>query len=164
MFVPVDPIPCEGDVAFEEDSPSGPRYSVLTPIAASDDERRLVAVLTSLYPYEQDGYPMHEFQFAISVTDLETDEVFETCERDMARGYLPGEVVHRVMDCVCAAIPALVEHVQPVAIYRVTKATRPPKKALEKHKLVTHRFQECGFQITQTGMERAGREFWVMER
>lgn len=164
MFVPVDPIPCDCTVVFEEDSPAGPRFSVLTPVAASDDERRLVAVLTSLYPYEEDGYPMHEFQFAISVTDFETDEVFETCERDMARGYLPTDVAPRVMDCVLAAIPALVEHVQPVAIYRVTKATRPPDKALVKHKLVTSRFQECGFEITQSGTERAAREFWVMER
>lgn len=164
MFVPVDPIPSECVVIFEDDSPAGARFSVITPIAASDDKRRMVAVLTSLYPFEEQGCPMHEFQFAISVTDLEADEVFETCERDMAKGYIPDEVRSRVMECVCAAIPALVEHVQPTAIYRVTKATRPPQKALDKHELVTRRFQKCGFEITQRGTERAAREFWVMER
>ena len=107
---------------------------------------------------------MHEFQFAISVTDFETDEVFETCERDMAKGYIPEEVRKRVMECVCKAIPSLVESVKPEAIYRGTKATRPPEKALKKHDLVTEGFQECGFEITQQGTDRASRQFWLMER
>lgn len=163
MFVPVE-IVHETEVVFEEDSPAGPRYSVLTPIAVSEDERRRVAVLSSLYPFEKDGFQLHEFQFAIQVTDLETDEVFETCERDMAKGYIPDEVRASVMECVCAAIPALVEAVQPEAIYRVTKATRPPSKALKKHEMVTEGFQQSGFRVTQQGVERASRQFWVMER
>ena len=159
MFVPVQVIPTDYSVEFDDE-----RFSVLTPIAASEDGRRKVAVLTSLYPFEQEGHSFHEFQFAISVTDLETDEVFETCERDMAKGYIPDAVRDCVMDSVCAAISALVEEVQPVAIYRVTKATRPPEKALKKHDLVTQRFQDCGFRVTQRGTDRAAREFWVLER
>ena len=164
VFVPVE-IDLSGcEVVQEPDSPAGDRFSVLTPIAASEDGRRTVSVLTSLYPFEQDGFKMHEFQFAIAVADLESDDVFETCERDMAKGYIPDDVRASVMDCVCAAIPALVECVQPEAIYRVTKATRPPPEAMAKHNLVTERFQECGFDVTQRGTECAMREYWVMER
>ena len=159
MFVSLEKIPTDLCVEFD-----GERHYIATPIAESEDSRRKVEVLTSLYPFQRDGYPFHEFQFAIAVTDLETDEVFETCERDMAKGYIPDDARNDVMGCVCAAIPALVEEVQPVAIYRVTKATRPPEKALKKHDLVTQRFQECGFRVTQRGTDRVAREFWVLER
>jgi hypothetical protein len=162
VFLPVI-APDEFEVVFK-DSELGWRYSVLVPLAISDDERRLVGVLTSLYPFEEQGVQMHEFQFAISVADLETEEAFETYQRDIAKGFIPDEVRPLVIEIVCSTIPTLVEHVQPMSIYRVTNATRPPEKALRKHEMVTKRFQDCGFEITQRGADRAGREFWVMER
>lgn len=163
MFIPVE-YPCECKVVHEPDSPEGERYSVYTPIAVSEDERRSVAVLTSLYPFEENGFLIHDFHFAIAVTDFDNEEVFETYDRDMAKGYIPEGARPRVMECVCRAIPTLVEYVNPQAIYRVTKATRPPEKALKKHDLVTEGFQDCGFEITQRGTDATSREYWVMER
>jgi hypothetical protein len=80
----------------------------------------------------------------------------------MARGYLPAEVVALVMPCVCGAIGALVQAVQPAVIYRVTKATQPPDKALRKHQMVTETLVELGFQVQDSGTDEFGRQFWVM--
>jgi len=85
-----------------------------------------------------------------------------TQDRFMARGYLPEEVVPFVLPCVSGAIGALVDAVQPTVIYRVTKATQPPDKALAKHQMVTDRLVELGFQVQDSGTDEFGRQFWVM--
>lgn len=107
---------------------------------------------------------MHELQFAIAVEDIETGEIFETCERDMAAGYLPVEVREYVMPCICESTKALVEAIQPQAIYRVTKAIRPPEKALHKHQLITDSLIDLGYAVTQEGTDAMARRFWLLER
>ena len=98
----------------------------------------------------------------IVIAGDEGDEVFVTQDRFMARGYLPQEVIPLVIPCVCGAIRALVEAVQPAVIYRVTKATQPPDKALAKHQIVTETLVELGFQVQASGTDEFGRQFWVM--
>ena len=158
MFVPaLDQVPDQ----YEVEGPD-PNYWVLTLLAVSEDEVREVAVRTLLMPFTHDGYAAHELKFEIVIASDEADEVFVTQDRFMARGYLPDEVVPLVMPCVCGAIGALVETVQPTVIYRVTKATQPPDKALLKHQMVTERLEALGFQVEDSGTDEFGRQFWVM--
>ena len=160
MFVPaLDQVP----VDYEVEGPD-PNYWVLTLLAVSDDETRSVAVRTNLIPFTFEGVEAHELKFEIVIAGDEADEVFVTQDRFMARGYLPAEVVPLVMPCVCEAIGALVEEVQPAVIYRVTKATQPPDKALVKHQMVTARLEELGFQVEDSGTDEFGRQFWVMSQ
>lgn len=113
-------------------------------------------------PFTHEGNAAHELKFEMVIAGDEADEVFVTQDRFMARGYLPDDVVPLVMPCVCGAIGALVETVQPAVIYRVTKATQPPDKALRKHQMVTDRLVELGFQVQDSGTDDFGRQFWVM--
>ena len=161
FFAAIDDVPTDFDVEWREDEN---RFSVVTPIAISDDERRRVAIITSLYPFEEKGVLMHELQFSIVSHDLESDEVFETCERDMAKGYIPEDVRPLVIPSVLGAVRALVDDVQPAAIYRVTKGTHLPPKALHKHEMITDTLHDCGYRTHQSGTDRAGREFWVLVR
>jgi hypothetical protein len=142
----------------------GKSHSVATPLACSEDERRIVAVRTALLPFDWDGEPFHELQFAIVVDDLDADEAFEIFNRDTARGYVPEDARSLILDCVCAAVRVLVDEVKPASIYRVTKAIRPPEKALHKHELITQTLHECGYGITERGTDGFNREFWVLDR
>ena len=158
MFVPaLDHVPDHYDVEGPD-----PNYWVLTLLAVSEDELKNVAVRTLLMPFTHDDVAAHELKFEIVIAGDEADEVFVTQDRFMARGYLPAEVVPLVIPCVCGAIGALVEAVQPTVIYRVTKATQPPDKALGKHQIVTERLVELGFQVHDSGTDGFGRLFWVM--
>jgi hypothetical protein len=158
VFVPaLDQVPDEYEVEGPE-----PNYWVLTLVAMSDVEIRSVAVRTMLTPFTYEEIAAHELAFEIAIAGDEADEVFVTQDRFMARGYLPAEVVPLVMPCVCGAIGALVETVQPAVIYRVTKATQPPDKALVKHQMVTGRLVELGFEVQDSGTDEFGRQFWVM--
>ena len=158
MFVPaLDQVPDE----YEVEGPD-PNYWVLTLLAVSEDELRDVAVRTLLTPFTHNDAAAHELQFEIVIAGDEADEVFVTQDRFMARGYLPTEVIPLVMPCVCGAIGALVAAVQPAVIYRVTKATQPPDKALMKHQMVTERLVELGFEVQDSGTDDFGRQFWVM--
>jgi hypothetical protein len=158
VFVPaLDQVPDE----YEVEGPD-PNYWVLTLLAVSEDELRDVAVRTLLIPFIRDDTEVHELKFEIVIAGDEADEVFVTQDRYMARGYLPAEVVPLVMPCVCGAIGALAGAVQPAVIYRVTKATQPPDKALRKHQIVTERLVELGFQVQDSGTDEFGRQFWVM--
>ena len=158
MFVAaLDQVPDE----YEVEGPD-PNYWVLTLLAVSEDEVRDVAVRTLLMPFTHDGYVAYELKFEIVIAGDEADEVFVTQDRYMARGYLPAEVIPMVMPCVCGAIGALVETVQPAVIYRVTKATQPPDKALRKHQMVTERLVELGFRVHDSGTDEFGRQFWAM--
>ena len=157
MFVPaLQQVPDDYDVEV-----SGPNFWVLTLLAVSEDETKEVAVRTLLMPFTYDGVTAHELKFEIVIAGDEADEVFVTQDRFMARGYLPLEVIPVVMPCVCGAIGALIEAVQPTVIY-VTKATRPPDKALMKHQMVTERLVELDFEVQVSGTDEFGRQFWVM--
>jgi hypothetical protein len=160
VFVPaLDQVPEEYEVEGGD-----PDYWVLTLLAVSDDELRDVAVRTMLVPFTYEDIAAYELQFEIVIAGDEADEVFVTQDRFMARGYLPVEVVPLVMPCVCGAIRALVETVQPAVIYRVTKATQPPDKALGKHQMVTDTLVGMGFQVQDSGTDEFGRQFWVMSQ
>ena len=82
FFPAIDHVPTEFKVDWSEEES---RYAVLTPVAVSEDERRRVAIITALYPFEMDGTNFRELKFAIAAHDVETDEVFESCDRDMAK-------------------------------------------------------------------------------
>lgn len=158
MFFPaLEQIPNE----FEVEGPD-PNYWVLTLLAVSEDEVRDVSVRTLLMPFTHEGYAAYELKFEIVIASDEADEAFVTQDRFMARGYLPDQVIPLVMPCVCGAIGSLVEAVQPDVIYRVTKATQPPGKALGKHQMITERLVELGFQVQDSGTDEFGRQFWVM--
>ena len=158
MFVPaLDQVPDE----YEVEGPD-PNYWVLTLLAVSEDDVRSVAVRTLLMPFTHEGHAAHELKFEIVIAGDEADEVFVTQDRDMARGYLPTELIPLVMPCVCGAIGALVDAVHPAVIYRVTKATQPPGKALNKHQMITERLVELDFQVQDSGTDEFGRQFWVM--
>ena len=157
MFVPaLDHVPDHFEIEGDET-----HYWVLTLLAVSDDEVQSVAVRTSLIPFTHEDNAAHELTFEILIAGDEA-EVFVTQNRFMARGYLPDDVVPLVMPCVCGAIGALVKAVQPAVIYRVTKATQPPDKALRKHQMVTERLVELGFRVHDSGTDEFGRQFWVM--
>ena len=160
MFVPaLDRVPDAYEVEGDET-----HHWVLTLLAVSDDEVRSVAVRTSLIPFTHEDVAAHELKFEIVIAGDEADELFVTQNRDMARGYLPDDVVPLVMPCVCGSVGALIETVQPAVIYRVTKATQPPDKALRKHQMVTERLVELGFQVQDSGTDAFGRQFWTMTR
>jgi hypothetical protein len=158
VFVPaLDQVPDRYEVEG-----SDPEYWVLTLLAVSEDELKSVAVRTLLIAFTHDGNAAHELKFEIVIAADEADEVFVTQDRFMARGYLPDQIIPLVMPCVCGAIGALVETVQPAVIYRVTKATQPPDKALVKHQMVTERLVELDFEVQDSGTDEFGRQFWVM--
>ncbi|HEX5258093.1 MAG TPA: hypothetical protein VFW35_04845 [Sphingomicrobium sp.] len=117
MFVPaLDQVPD----AYEVEGPD-PNYWVLTLLAVSEDELREVAVRTLLIPFTHEDTAAHELKFEIVIAGDEADEVFVTQDRFMARGYLPAEVIPLAMPCVCGAVGALVDAVQPAVIYRVQR-------------------------------------------
>lgn len=154
-------VPSHFDVV-ELDDELGSRFAVLTPLAASEDRNRLVAVETCLIPFVKDDILFHEFQFAIAVTDEESGEAFRTYVRDMAVGYLPATVRPLVMPCVLGAAETLIKTVQPELIHRVTKAIRPPSKALHKHQMITDTMHNLGYKVLQSGTDEAGRPFWTL--
>jgi hypothetical protein len=158
VFIPaLDHVPDDYEVEGDD-----PDFWVLTLLAVSEDEVRDVAVRTSLSAFTHEDTAAHELTFEIVIASDEADEVFVTQDRFMARGYLPDEVIPLVMPCVCGAIEALVAAVQPAVIYRVTKATQLPDKALGKHQMVTERLVELCFQVQDSGTDEFGRQFWVM--
>lgn len=157
MYCPVEEFPRDFEVCGE-----GEDYSVLTPLAMSDDGYRMVAVETRLLGYIADGDAEHEFKFCISVLDLETMEPFRIFDRDMSEGYLPTEVRGWVIPCVVEAAKALYAAVQPRVICRVTNATRPPDKALVKHQMITDTFVQLGLRVEDEGTDRFGRKYWRM--
>lgn len=159
----LDGIPSTFDIETENVD-VGLEASVMIALAVSDDERKRVGLQISLSPFKFDGVLCHEFAFAIFVEDLEADDVFVTHDRDIAKGYLPSEVRPHIMPCVCGAAKALVSVVQPAAIFRVTKSLRPPEKALHKHHMITDTLLALGYKVTQSGIDPAKRNFWVLEQ
>lgn len=165
MFCPaLDAVPDTFEVLEGKDA-QGQSYRVVTiPLAASDDGYRHVAVEVALVPFVHQRTLFYEFQFVIVVTDDADGDVFRTCVRDMAKGYIPAEVRPLVMPTVCAAARALVENVQPELIYRATKATQVPPKALVKHQMITDTFVEFGYAVIESGTNDYGQEFWTLQR
>jgi hypothetical protein len=158
MFVPlIDDVPGEFQVVDVEGE-----YQVLTAIAESEDGIRIVSILTSLIPFEHNGAQAHELKFGISVSGDEADEAFVLYQRDMAIGFIPKEIRHLVMPCVCRAIEALVGVVRPSAVYRVTKAISPPEKALSKHHMITDTLLRLGYIVQETGRDRFNRVYWIL--
>jgi hypothetical protein len=157
LVIPV--IDCVPD-EYEVCGPS-PEYSVLTPLAVSEDGYQLVAVETRLLPDNSDEY---ELKFCIAVLDESSEDPFRIFDPRMAQGYIPDEVRSLVMPCVCGAIRELIRCVQPRVIHRVTFVTRPDEKALEKHHLITDTVQSSGLTHVETGTDRFERKFWRMSR
>jgi hypothetical protein len=138
---------------------------VTTPIAYCENTDRIVSVDCRLSPGCNNFGKFWEFSFAITVTSLDGDEPpFETMNRGIALNYIPHQTRLCVMEIVCAALRALLAHVNPARIYRVTKMCRPPAKALLKHHLLTDVLVACGYAVARSGTDRWGRLFWLCER
>jgi hypothetical protein len=146
-----------------EDDPGGSK-TIVTPIANCTQTDRITSVDCRLSPTSFEGVSYWEFSFEITVASLDGSEApFSTQDRNIAYGYIPRGIRHRVMEIVCGALEALIRHVRPVRIYRVTKTINPPEKALRKHNLLTDVLQALGYRVTRCDKDRWGRIFWVCE-
>ncbi|SFL30798.1 hypothetical protein [Methylobacterium pseudosasicola] len=145
-------------------------HVVLVPVAYCDVTDRLVQVESRL-TYTQATLPrlniasFHEFSFTILVVSLSDDApTYETQDRTYARLYLPDGCRPLIMPIVSACLKALVAHVRPTVIYRVTKSRNPPEKALRKDVLLTRTLEDEGYAVIETGTDLWGRRFWVLSR
>jgi hypothetical protein len=138
---------------------------VSMPIAESHDGNRVVSVDCRFGLGCDDVGDFWEFSFEITVISWNDDYLpVSTMDRDIAANYIPANVRPRVMEIVCRSLRALIEHVQPERIYRVTKVRLPPAKAMPKHHLLTDLLVSCGYTVTRSGTDRWGRSFWLCER
>jgi hypothetical protein len=154
----IDAVPASFEIVSE-----GERHTVTIPLGASEDGLRWVAIEVRLWGGHWRGHPIHEFKFAIIYFDEDVGEPAEIFDRYMAASHLES-VRHLVMPCVCEAAEALIGKVQPEVIYRATYATRPPEKALGKHKMITDTIAKLGYQVAQEGMDPQVRHYWLMIR
>jgi hypothetical protein len=106
-----------------------------------------------------------EFSFGFTKADIEgAGEAYFTQDRDEVRAYLAGLPVDHILPTVREALCALVEHVQPAYIYRVTKGRSLPQKAMVKHQMVTDTLYGLGYSQVDAGTDRFDRTFWFMSR
>lgn len=143
---------------FEDDDRS---WVVVTPIAYCDATDRTVAVDCRLLPGCDIKGEFWEFVFQIAIACLDgTEPPFYTQQREIARNYIPEDVLPKVMEIACSSLSLLLTHVRPVRLYRVTKARNPPEKALRKHHLLTETLLSSGYAVAKTGTDFLGRMFW----
>jgi len=67
-----------------------------------------------------------------------------------------------VLDYVGEALEILVAERKPAAIYRVAKSADLSVKAMRKHERVAQVLARLGYAIAETGLDPAGRPFWLM--
>lgn len=94
----------------------------------------------------------------------ESELPFKTMDRSVAYPYVPEIVRPHIMPAICICISMLIQDVNPVSIYRVTKTAGLPEKALRKHHMITKKFVELGYTNTQDGTDGMGRPYWLMSR
>jgi hypothetical protein len=94
----------------------------------------------------------------------ESEDSFETQDRNIVKHYLPESVRGSVMRIVCRSCALLLDHQQPAIVYRVTKGRGLNDKALSKHHLLTETCKACGYTMARQGTDQANRLFWIMNR
>ena len=158
----VESVPSASDIDIEISVDGWPMAT--TVMAASDDGLWYVLAVVLLVLFMDDfGVARHELQFGVGVLDAECGNLTVHMHPEGGQPSVDDDLRPWVMKCVCAAIPPLVENVQPVAIYHVTKVPQPPQKALKKHELVTKTLLEIGFALKDTGTAPCGGVFWSFE-
>lgn len=137
--------------------------AIVIPIAELCAGARLVSVECTLSPMEPDNAIAYEFAFSIVVASMDgTAELFVTQDRTMAAPYIPDECRPHIVPAVCDALRHLVENVRPQSIYRVTKDMAPAAAARAKHERMTSTLKALGYSVAETGTDRFGRVFWLM--
>ncbi|TXN61204.1 hypothetical protein FV228_21470 [Methylobacterium sp. WL18] len=145
-------------------------HVVLVPVAYCAVTDRLVQVESRLTDtqavlWRRKLTRFHEFSFTILVVSLADDTpTYETQDRTYARPYLPDACRPFVMPIVAASLRALVAHVRPWLIYRVTKSRNPPEKALRKDLFLTRTLEDEGYAVVETGSDPWDRRFWILSR
>jgi len=139
--------------------------TVIVAIAQCNEKNRIVSVVCELAKADVCKEPCWEFSFSIEVFALDGSiEPFRTQDRQIAVGYIPDEVRKRVMDVVCEALKALLDHTNCRLIYRVTKDRDPSEKGLKKHHLLTETLVNVGFSLLEDGTDPYSRRYWIMQR
>ena len=157
MLIPI----ADADRAGLEVRSKGGRHTITVPLATDLDGTRWVAVEARLWGGHWRGVEVHEFKFAIIHFDSVMGEPVEIFDRYLAAGYL--ESVRRlVLPTACAAAEALIAHVRPRVIYRATYVTRPPEKALLKHRIITDTIVRSRYEVVLEGTDGHHRHFWIM--
>jgi hypothetical protein len=72
--------------------------------------------------------------------------------------------VHLVLSIVLASYSRLIQAVKPDYIYRCSAFTGLHEPPLRKHKFISEAVQICGYELSESGRDSAGRSFWLHER
>ena len=168
MFRPlIDARPSFGPMDYDEDSVT---WRTLVAIAECDVTQRAVFVACELALIRNlEAKPtcesFHEFSFSIVVQSLDgADLPIVTQDRDIARSFIPAELIEQIMPIVLRSCHCFIEEVKPERIYRVTKMSFSTPRALFKHDLITNFLHGAGYSVTETGLDPFGRRFWLMKK
>jgi hypothetical protein len=152
---------CVPDCLDVESDPDG----YIVAILAVQDGSQLVTLDVRLDPMSDQGPDIFELSYCFTIDDADGGGLaYSTQDRFEVDRHFCGLSKAHVLPSVCAAVEALVCHVQPSSIYRVTKGIKLPQKALVKYLLVTEHLSEMGFQVVDEGTDGFGRLFWLMSR
>ncbi len=150
------------DVEVERD---GVGFVCTIPALQCDIESRFVTLdvrLDAMPDYDPDVF---EFTFGFTVADLEDAFApYVTQDRHEVKRYFGDHTTEHVMPTVCEAARALIDVVQPRAIFRVTKGRRLPQKAMAKHELVDEVLSEFGYEVADSGTDGFGRSYKLWAR
>lgn len=146
------------EIAVEKD---GGRHSTLVPIGVST-AGTVISVECICVPKTFEGFSFHEFTF--DVMRFSGTDVFAIQNRLVARKVLPEGGVHLVLSIVLASYSRLIHTVKPDYIYRCSAFTGLQEPPLRKHRFISEAVQICGYNLSESGRDKAGRSFWLHER
>ena len=159
MFLPVlHAVPANFDVHRR-----GLSASVIIPLTIRDDGAVRVALDVRLWAGHWHGRAVHEFKFAIVVSDWVIGTETDIFDRHAAADYL-GLVRSLVLPCVCAAAGPLIDALEPAVIYRCTYLSDPPANSLSKHQMITAALIQLDYDVLRDGLDGDGRRYWLMTR
>jgi hypothetical protein len=138
---------------------------VETLLAYDSGDARAVYLRSALAPMPEAAMRCFEFTFDIYVVSGSADrEPFGVQDGRQSRPFLPAAIRPLVLEYVLDGLEMLIDDVGPKAIYRVTKSSELPEKAMKKHDLITERLARLGYAVTETGADPAYRTYWLMGR
>jgi hypothetical protein len=150
------------DIEVERD---GSGFVCTVPALQCDIDSRYVTLdvrLDSMPDHDQDTF---ELSFGFTVADLEEGfGPYVTQDRHEVRRYFGAHTTVHVMPTVCEAVRALIDVVQPYAIFRVTKGRRLPQKAMAKHLAISEVLTDLGYEVQDSGVDGLGRLYWLYAR
>lgn len=163
-FVPVDVrVPSKADIVRTE------RSNILDCHIASDPtDDRLLFVSCQLFFLNTNftidiPEPYFEFSYEIAIVDqIDPNRSFATQDRFEVRRLISDQLAQSLRASVIDACRVLFEEVRPTLVYRVTKARKPPARALEKHHEITDLLSTMGYTVILQGYDVFGRYHWLM--